>query len=104
MMKLKLKKSPKQMHQDVVCSVGWSPNNQLYSLSDDKTILVHDINGDYTNKYLDLDTFCTALEWGPGLKSGNDALALGTSDGGLRILGRNAKVEKVVEDAHATAV
>jgi WD40 repeat protein len=79
-------------------------NNQLFSLSDDKTIQIWDINGECVNKFMDIDTYCTALEWGPGLKSGNDALALGTSDGGLRIIGRNGKLEKVVEDAHTTAV
>lgn len=104
MMKLKLKKNDKQTHQDVVTSVCWAPNNQLYSLSDDKTILSWDINGEFLGKYLDLDGYYTSMEWGPGLKSGNDAVALGTSEGSLKILGRNGKVEKIISDAHSTAV
>jgi len=104
MMKLKLKKNEKKSHSEVVSSVCWAPNNQVYSLSDDKTILVWDLNGEYVSKFLDLDGYFTAMEWGPNLKSGNDALALGTSDGALKILNRNGKVEKVVEDAHSTAV
>ena len=48
--------------------------------------------------------FCTAIEWGPNLKSSNDALCIGTSNGALRILNRTGKVEKVVEEAHNTAV
>jgi WD40 repeat protein len=104
MMKLKLKKNEKHSHQDVISSVCWAPNNQLYTLSDDKTILTWDINGEYMNKFQDLEVFCTAMEWGPGLKSGNDAVAIGTSEGALKIMGRNGKVEKVIEEAHKTAV
>lgn len=103
-MKLKLKQIEKVHHQDIVSAVSWSPSNQLFSLSDDKTILTWDINGEYQTKFLDLDVYCTALEWGPNLKSANDALCLGTSNGALRILNKTGKVEKVVEDAHTTAV
>ncbi len=104
MMKLKLKKNEKHNHQDVVSSVCWAPNNQLFSLSDDKTICIWDVNGEYVSKFMDLDTYCTSMEWGPSLKSGNDAMALGTSDGALRVISRSGKVEKVVEEAHSTAV
>ncbi len=103
-MKLKLKQNEKTIHEEIVSSVSWSPNNQLFSLSDDKTILTWDSNGEYTSKFLDLDIYCTALEWGPNLKSANDAICLGTSNGALRILNKTGKVEKVVEDAHTTAV
>ena len=103
-MKLKLRKNDKQTHQDVVSSVCWAPNNQLYSLSDDKTILSWDINGEYLGKFLDLEGYSTSMEWGPGHKSGNDAVALGTSEGSLKIIGKNGKVEKVISDAHSTAV
>ncbi len=103
-MKLKLKQNEKTIHTEIIASVSWSPNNQLYSLSDDKTIQTWDTNGEYISKFLDLDVFCTALEWGPALKSANDSLCLGTSNGVLRILNKTGKVEKVVEDAHTTAV
>jgi WD40 repeat protein len=104
MMKLKLRKNDKHTHKDVVSSVCWAPNNQLYSLSDDKTIMSWDINGEFIGKILDLDGFCTSMEWGPGLKSGTDAVALGTSEGSLKIMGRNGKVEKIIQDAHTSAV
>jgi intraflagellar transport protein 80 len=102
MMKLKLKKGEK--HSDIVASLCWAPNNQLYSLSDDKTILIWDNNAEYVGKFLDLDTYCTAIEWGPGLKSGSDSIALGTSDGTLKVISRNGKPEKIVENAHSTAI
>lgn len=104
MMKLKLKKNEKNGHSDMVCGVCWAPNNQLYSLGDDKNIFVWDMNGEFISKFIELDTYCTALEWGPYLKSGNDILALGTSDGGLKLLNKSGKTETTVETAHNTAV
>ena len=104
MMKLKLKKNEKNIHKEIVSGVCWAPNNQLFSLSDDKTIQIWDINGEFVSKFMDLDNFFTAMEWGPNLKSGNEALALGTSDGQLKIVSRTGKLEKVVNDAHTTAV
>jgi len=104
MMKLKLKKSEKQIHTEFVSGVCWAPNNQLFSLSDDKTIQTWDINGEYVSRFMELDNYYTAMEWGPNLKSGNESLALGTSDGQLKIISRTGKLEKVINDAHATAV
>lgn len=101
-MKLKLKKSEK--HTDVVASLCWTPDNRLYTLSDDKTILQWDNNGEFVSKFLDLDTYCTAIEWGPTVKSGNDSFALGTSDGTLKILSRTGKIEKIVDNSHSTAI
>ena len=93
-MKLKLKKSDK--HTEVVASLCWAPDNKLYSLSDDKTILTWDYNGEYLSKFMDIDTYCTALEWGPSLKTGNDCIALGTCDGTLKVITRTGKVEKTI--------
>lgn len=102
MMKLKLKKS--EHHTDIVSSLCWAPNNQLYTVSDDKTISTWDYNGEYVGKFLSLDNYVTAMEWGPGMKSGSDSIALGASDGTLKILAKNGKVEKVVDNAHTTAI
>jgi len=104
MMKLKLKKNDKNGHTDMVCGVCWAPNNQLYSLGDDKVIYTWDANGEIVGKFLDLDTHCTAIEWGPYLKSGNDILALGTSDGALKLINKSGKTETTMETAHNTAV
>lgn len=104
MMKLKLKKNDKNGHTEMVCGVCWAPNNQLYSLGDDKTLYTWDANGEIMGKFLDLDTHCTAIEWGPYLKSGNDILALGSSDGALKLINKSGKTETTVETAHNTAV
>ena len=58
---MKLKLIASQTHTDVVSSCCWSPDNKLYSLSDDKTILIWDYTGDFNSKFMDLDSYCTLL-------------------------------------------
>ena len=101
---MKLKLQIEDKHTELVAAVTWSPDNKLYSLSDDKTIQVFNYNGEYLEKFMDLDTYCTALEFGPRMKTGNDSLALGTSDGTLKIISRTGKIEKVIDSAHSTAI
>ena len=101
-MKLKLKQVDK--HTDVVSSLCWAPDNKLYTLSDDKTILTWDYNGEYLSKFMDLDSYATAIEWGSTLKSGNDCIALGTCDGTLKLISRLGKLEKEITNAHSTAI
>ena len=52
MMKLKLKKNEKIGHTEMVCGVCWAPNNQLYSLGDDKIIYTWDTNGELVSKFV----------------------------------------------------
>ena len=99
-MKLKIKKS--ERHTDVVCSCCWSPENKLYSLSN-KTILTWDYNGEYIDQFMELDTPCTSIEWGPSSQT-SDNIALGTSDGVLKIITKTGKIDKIVEGAHSTAI
>lgn len=102
-MKLKVTKQAKNMHTNIVGNITWAPNNQIYSVSDDKTILSWDINGNYIGKFLDLDTFYTAADWNNSTKGG-ELLALGSADGQLKLVGRNGKIEKVVTNAHTMAI
>ena len=95
-MKLKIKKS--ERHTEVVCSCCWAPDNKLYSLSN-KTILTWDYNGEYIDQFMELDTPCTSIEWGPSSHT-SDNIALGTSDGTLKIITKTGKVDKIVEGAH----
>ncbi|MCQ2816755.1 MAG: hypothetical protein MJ252_05755 [archaeon] len=101
---MKLKLSKEEKHTDLVASVCWSPDNKLYSLSDDKTIYVWNYGGEYLEKFMDLDGFATAMEWGPRMKAGNESVAIGMSDGTLKILSKTGKVEKVIDNAHQTAI
>ena len=99
-MKLKIKKS--ERHTEVVCSCCWAPDNKLYSLSN-KTILTWDYNGEYIDQFMELDIPCTSIEWGPSSHT-SDNIALGTSDGALKIITKSGKVDKIVEGAHSTAI
>ena len=102
--KMKLKLSKEDKHTEIVSALCWSPDNKLYTLSDDKTILVWNYNGEYLEKFMDLDDYATAMEWGPRMKTGNDSVALGMADGTLKIVSRTGKVEKVIDNAHQTAI
>jgi len=101
---MKLKIITCEKHTDVVSSCCWSPGNKLYSLSDDKIILIWDYNGDFNSKFMDLDTFCTSCEWSNTPKSGNELFAIGTSEGGILILNKTGKIEKTVDNAHSSAI
>jgi intraflagellar transport protein 80 len=103
-MKLKINKSQKNIHSNIVYLVNWAPNNQLYSYSDDKKILTWDINAEYTGKFMDLDTYYTAGEWNTSLKSGNELLVMGTEDGQLKLFSKGGKLEKVVQNAHNSSI
>lgn len=104
MMKLKLKKNEKQVHSEFVTNVCWGPNNQLYSLSDDKSVLIWDINCDYVSKFKDLNEYFTCMRWSPFTKSGSEVLALGGSTGRLEIVEKSGKAVKAIEDAHSSAI
>jgi intraflagellar transport protein 80 len=103
-MKLKYKKKEKNIHNEIVTSVCWTSNNQLFSLGDDKIINIWDSNGDFVNKFLELDNYITYMEWSPNSKSGNETLAIGTSEGTLKLLNKAGKIEKSINEAHNTAV
>ena len=99
-MKLKIKKS-EDHHTELVSSCSWAPDNKLYTLSN-KTILTWDYNGEYISQFLEMDISCTCIEWGPS--SQIDTIALGTSDGTLKVISKTGKVEKIVDSAHSTAI
>ena len=111
-MKLKFKHQQKLIHTNIVPIVNWNSNNQIYSISDDKQILTWDSNGEYLGKLSELDFYCTAADWSSSNSSNSinnktsssDMLALGTSEGHLKLFGRNGKVEKVVTNAHTMAI
>ena len=102
--KIKLKLIASITHTDIVSSCCWSPKNKLYSLSDDKTILIWDYTGDFISKFMDLGFFCTSYEWNNTPKSGNELLAIGSSDGTLIIMNKTGKIEKAVDNAYSTAI
>jgi intraflagellar transport protein 80 len=70
----------------VCTAVGWSSSNELYSVSDDKTVLKWSVNGDFLGKVMDLDGFVTDMHWFPSHSKKNASLStdifiLGYADG-----------------------
>lgn len=101
-MKLKLLKKPSNTHTNIVSLINWL-GNTVYSFSDDLKSYTWNMNAECLGKFIDLDTFYTAADWNTTSKGGNELLAVGTSDGLIKILSRNGKIEKSIS-AHSMAV
>ena len=101
---MKLKLISEYNHQDIVSSCCWTSDNTLYSMSDDKTILTWNNNGDFLSKFLDLENYCTSCEWSNISKMGGELLAIGGADGSLTLVSKSGKIEKRVDNAHSTAI
>jgi intraflagellar transport protein 80 len=56
-MRFKIKKLDRSRHTDIVSCAGWSNGGELFSVSDDLTVLKWDMNGelDASPKVMDLD-------------------------------------------------
>ena len=101
---MKLKLISVYNHTELVSSCCWTSDNTLYSMSDDKTILTWNNNGDFLSKFLDLENYCTACEWSNISKMGGELLAIGGADGSLTLVSKSGKIEKRVDNAHSTAI
>ena len=101
---MKLKLISEYNHTELVSSCCWTSDNTLYSMSDDKTILTWNNNGDFLSKFLDLENYCTSCEWSNISKMGGELLAIGGADGSLTLVSKSGKIEKRVENAHSTAI
>ena len=101
----------------MVTGVGWTPSNELFSVSDDHSILRWGLDGESgssdgtaaANKLLDnLDVFVTEMKWLSAVRGGSivaEVFVLGCSDGSFRLynnLGRLDKTEKAHKSAHST--
>ena len=51
-----------------------------------------------------MENYITYMDWSPNSKSGNEILAIGTSEGVLKLISKAGKTDKTVNDAHNTAV
>ena len=85
----------------MVTGVGWTPSNELYSVSDDKSILKWGLDGESESKLVDnLDVFVTDMKWLTSVRGGNvtaEVFVIGCSDGTFRLynsIGRLDKTEK----------
>ncbi len=48
----------------MVTSLGWTPsNNELFTVSDDKTVMKWNMDGETADKICEIDSFVTDLKW-----------------------------------------
>lgn len=104
-MRFKIKKLDRSKHTDIVSSVGWSNGGELFSVSDDMTVLKWDMNGEPdTSKVMDVDVPAVDLDWLPSGKGANEVVALACSDGSFKLVSKAGRIEKSVSEAHASAI
>ncbi|CAM9332690.1 unnamed protein product [Phaeothamnion confervicola] len=101
-MKLQIKEGA-GVHKEICTAVAWTPEGELYSVSDDKTMCRWDSSGEPAGKIAALDFYATDIAWMPLVgKQVGDQVAVATSDGTIRFLSRAGREEKKV-DAHGPA-
>ena len=90
----------------VLSGCGWTPSNDLYVSSDDRVIRRYALNGDVLGDVSSCDYYVTSLVWLHSLKGGvlaADVMAVGCSDGCVRLVAASGRVERVVS-AHIGSV
>ena len=103
-MRFKIKKLDRSKHSDIVTSVGWSNSGELFSVSDDMTVLKWDINGEPEGKVMDIDVPVIDMDWFPTGKGSNEVFALSCTDGSFKLVSKAGRVEKSVPEAHQSAI
>eukprot|EP00823_Brevimastigomonas_motovehiculus_P003574 TRINITY_DN219_c0_g1_i1.p1 TRINITY_DN219_c0_g1~~TRINITY_DN219_c0_g1_i1.p1 ORF type:complete len:839 (+),score=261.42 TRINITY_DN219_c0_g1_i1:24-2519(+) len=131
-MRLKITQAPKRIHTKIVTGVGWNPQNELFSVSDDQTVLKWSLDnnegGNSANtsnsalsvtssssssintnsggvvKICDLDCFATCFHWFASQDTSEESFAIGCSNGSFRIMNKAGKVIKMIKDAHVGAI
>jgi len=113
-MRLKLMQQPRNKHTAMVTGVGWTPSNELFSVSDDRSIQRWGLDGEQdtsgaagSHKIVDgLDVFVTDMKWLSSVRGGNvtaELFVLGCSDGTFRLYNNLGRLDKT-EKAHNGAV
>lgn len=90
-MRLKLQQLPKNKHKEMVTGLGWSPDNKLFTVSDEKMVQEWSLDGQPLAKVTDFDSYATCFMWCKtmDLAAGSDIFALGCSDGSFRLMSKN---------------
>lgn len=105
-------------HSALCGGVGWTKvqkSNCLYSVADDFKILrwnidctVHSVTYDFSASDTEskVPQFCTTMDISPVIpgRAVSESIALGFSDGSIRLVNGNGKEERRIEGAHAGAV
>jgi len=68
--------------KDAVTACCWSPQNELFTCSDDKTIARWSMDGEPKGTVCKLDSFATDMSWPPAVgQRASDSFAVSCSDG-----------------------
>lgn len=65
-----------------------------FSIGDDNVIYKWNVNTGQSQKWIDLDSYAVDHDWMPFSKGSSDIAAVGFSDGTLKLINKNGKVEK----------
>ena len=103
-MRFKIKRSERNKHTDIVSCVGYSNAGELFSVSDDQTVLKWDQNGEFDSKIMEIDQPVVDMDWLPSGKGANEVVALACSDGSFKLVSKAGRVEKSISEAHASAI
>ena len=98
-MKFKIKRLDRNKHTDIVSCVGWTNSGELFSVSDDQTMLKWDINGEPESKIMDIDVPVMDMDWLPSGKGTNEVVAIACSDGSFKLVSKAGRVEKNITEA-----
>ena len=104
-MRFKIKVDDQQVHSQIVSTISWTYSNEVYSASDDMSIIKKDMKNEQTSKFnAEMKKYPTDMDWMPGTRGVNDIFAIGFADGSFELITKLGKVEKSVADAHKGAV
>ena len=90
----------------MLSGLGWTPANDLYVSSDSRVLLRYGLNGELLGEVGSCDYYVTSLRWLLALKGGllsADVMAIGCSDGCVRLVASSGRVERVFT-AHTGSV
>ena len=95
---MKIDLTIKTEHSDIATAVTWSPDCQLFSCSDDKSISRWSSEAEHLGKISLPNVYASAISWLPNgaSKQGAEMFAISCTDGSFRFISRSGREEKKV--------
>ena len=76
-----------------------------FSIGDDNVIYRWNANSGQATKWMELDTYAIDHDWMPLTKGNSELLAVGLTDGTIKLYNKNAKLEKhITADTHKKSI
>lgn len=101
---MKLKVTLRDKHDDAVTGLGWTSQNELFSVADDKVVYQWDVNAEFKRKVCETSHYPTSFCWSPAHGSMNQNFVVGCSNGSFELVSKNGRTERKVPTAHKGAV